>query len=129
MEDKRICSAIDIRAGKVMDVLQFPTALSERSGLALAQALGTDAGSSARLRKKLDATHTQTAGAEKAAIAAAIKGPAKDPVKTGKAPQRVKLPSGLEYVAQPDVKITLSGAVLKDDAYVNRLIQTLSSVS
>ena len=118
----RIVRALD-------DVLQFPTALSERSGLALAQALGADAGFNTRLRKKLDVTHAQTAGAEQAAIVAAIKGPAKDPVKTRKAPQRVKLPSGLEYVVQPDGKITLSGAVLNDDAYVNRLIQTLNSVS
>lgn len=113
----RIVRALD-------DVLQFPTALSERSGLALAQALGADAGFTARLRKKLDAAHAQTAGAEQAVIAAAIKGPSKSPVKV----MPVALPSGLEFVVHGDGKITLQGAVLKDADFAKRLIQTLKQM-
>ena len=112
----RIVRALD-------DVLQFPTALSERSGLALAQALGADAGFGARLRKKLDAAHAQTAGAELAVIAVAIKGPSKPPTKA----TAVLLSSGLEYVAHADGKITLQGRALKDEEFVNRLIQTLKT--
>lgn len=113
----RIVRALD-------DVLQFPTALSERSGLALAQALGADAGFPARLRKKLDAAHVQAAGAEQAVIAAAIKGPSKSSAK----PTAVLLPSGLEYVTHADGKITLQGAALKDESFAKRLIQTLKCI-
>ena len=107
------------------DVLQFPTALSERLGLALAQALGADAGFAGKLRKKLEAAHPQTASAEIAVITAAMKGPSK---KTAK-PETISLPSGLEYVSHADGKITLQGNVLKDPTFVNKLIQTLKSLN
>ena len=110
----RIVRALD-------DVLQFPTALSERSGLALAQALGADAGFAGRLRKKLEGAHVRTAGAEQSVIAAMIKGPVKTPPK----PKPVSLPSGLEYVPHVDGKITLQGSPLKDVDFTRRLIQTL----
>ena len=106
------------------DVLQFPTALSERLGLALAQALGGDAGFGNRLRKKLEAAHPQTAGAEMAVIAAALKGAGEKQVKANP----VLLPSGLEYLAHADGKITLQGRALKDADFVNRLMQTLKSL-
>jgi hypothetical protein len=118
----RIVRALD-------DVLQFPTALSERSGLALAQALGADAGFAARLRKKLDGAHPQTAGAEQAVVAVTIKGPkTKEPSKLLAKPTAVLLPSGLEYVTHADGKIMLQGAVLGDANFTERLIQTLKSL-
>lgn len=113
----RIVRALD-------DVLQFPTALSERNGLALAQALRADAGFAVRLRKKLDAAHVQTAGAEQAVIAGAIKGPVKKSVK----PAAVSLPSGLDYVTHADGRITLQGAALRDESFVKRLIQSLNKL-
>lgn len=113
----RIVRALD-------DVLLFPTALSERLGLALAQALGADKSFGDQLRKKLDAAHAQTAGAELLVITAAIKGDGKTVVK----PKAISLPSGLEYVTHADGKITLKGRVLSDDNFVKRLIQTLKSV-
>ena len=113
----RIVRALD-------DVLRFPTALSERSGLALAQALGTDVEFTARLREKLDVVHPQTVGAEQALIADAIKGPRKSQTK----PTTVLLSSGLEYVTQVDGKITLQGAVLKDKKFAQRVIKTLNEI-
>ena len=107
------------------DVLQFPTALSERLGLALAQALGADAGFAGKLRKKLEAAHPQTASAEIAVITAAMKGPSK---KTAKS-ETVLLPSGLQYMPHADGKITLQGDVLKDPVFVNKLIKTLKALS
>lgn len=113
----RIVRALD-------DVLQFPTALAERAGLALAQALGGDPRFAARLRKDLDAAHPQTAQVELAVIAAALKAPTKAQVK----PEVVSLQSGLQYCVTKDGQITLSGVALRDHNYVERLIQTLKSL-
>ncbi|MFT4742082.1 MAG: ParB family chromosome partitioning protein [Yoonia sp.] len=104
------------------DTLQFPTELSEHGGLAIAQALAADTGFAARLRKALEASPPQSAGAEQAIITAAIKGQvkAKPP-----AQKPVTLPSGLQYTVQTNGKITLSGAALGDKEFQKRLIQTL----
>lgn len=113
----RIVRALD-------DVLKFPTALSERSGLALAQALADDAGLASRLQKQLGQTPVASAATELAVIAAMIEAPAQTKVK----PVAVSLPSGLEYSVHSGGKITLSGDVLHDDAFVARLVQTLNNL-
>jgi len=113
----RIVRALD-------DALKFPTALSERSGLALAQALTDDVGLTSRLQKKLDQTPAPSAATELAWIAAMIKGP----VQAKERPAAVSLPSGLQYSVKAGGKITLSGSALLDDAFVDRLIQTLKDL-
>ena len=113
----RIVRALD-------DVLKFPTALSERSGLALAQALADDGGLAGRFQKQLNQTPAQSAAAELAMIGALIKAPAK----TAGKPVAVSLPSGLECRVHSNGKITLHGDVLRDDAFVDRLIQTLNTL-
>ncbi len=108
------------------DTLQFPTALSEHRGLALAQALATDAGFAGRLRAALETKQPQSANAEQAITTAVIKGAVAKATPPAQKP--VTLPSGLAYVVQANGKITLSGAVLNDVAFQNRLIQTLKSM-
>lgn len=114
----RIVRALD-------EALQFPTALSERSGLALAQALAADDGFGARLAGVLDAEKPKTAGEELALITVAMKASVKAKPQWS-AP--VSLTTGLDYVAHADGKITLQGAALKDADFTNRLIQTLKSL-
>lgn len=113
----RIVRALD-------DVLTFPTALSERSGLALAQALADDAGLAGRLQKKFEQTPAPSHAAELATITTMIKGPAR----TKEKPVAIALPSGLEYSLHAGGKITLSGSALRDDAFVERLVQTLKGL-
>ena len=104
------------------DALQFPTALSERSGLALAQALGADTGLASRLRKKLEALSPQSAKAELAIMTAMISGPTKTVV-----PDVVSLPSGIECSVYGGGKMQLRGDALRDPDFTKRLIQTLKS--
>lgn len=106
------------------DVLQFPTALSERVGLALAQSLDSDPRFATRLCKALEAAHPQTAQAELAVITTARSGPAK----TKETPQVIHLHPGLHYCMTTQGQITLSGAALHDRDYVERLVQTLKSM-
>mgnify|MGYP000005817930 CR=1 FL=1 len=114
-----------VRIVRALDnVLAFPTSLSERSGLALAQALTDDVGLAGRLQKKLAQTPAPSPAAEWELIAAMIKGPAR----TKEKPVAVSLPSGLEYSLHEGGKITLSGSALRDDAFVERLVQTLKGL-
>lgn len=113
----RIVRALD-------EVLRFPTVLSEKSGLALAQALTHDAGLAERFQKHLGQAPATSPETELATIAAMIKVSAR--VKA--IPVAVSLPSGLGYRVHSGGKITLSGTVLHDDAFVERLIQTLNSL-
>ena len=106
------------------DALQFPTAFTERGGLALAGAIAADAGLIKDLCKALSKAKPATAEAEQAMIAAAIKGPAKPAIK----PDVITLSSGVECSVHADGKITLRGAALKDNDFKNRLIQTLKSL-
>lgn len=107
--------------------LQFPTALSERLGLALAQALGADAGLAARLRKALDKAHVRTAAAEVATITDIIS-PAKKP--SGKpAPAGEPLIEGLSYVHHADGRMVLQGPALKDPALISKIIQAIQSIN
>jgi len=76
------------------DVLLFLAMLSERNGLALAQAFIGDVGFMVRLRKELEVADPQIIEAEQAVITATIKR-----AKTlSKKPLAVSLPYGLKYV-------------------------------
>lgn len=105
--------------------LQFPTALSERSGLAIAQALAEDAGLANRLRKRLDAAPAQTASAEQATISATISGKIVKPEKA----TVEQLRPDLECVTYPDGKLSLRGAALRDDEFAKRLMQALRALN
>ena len=114
-----------VRIVRALDnVLKFPTALSERSGLALAQALTDDANLAGRLQKQLGQTAAQSSATELAIVAAMIKGPARVATK----PVVTSLPSGVECHVYAGGKVTLSGAALRDAAFVERLMQTLKSL-
>lgn len=114
-----------VRVVRALDAtLKFPTALSERAGLALAQALAADGGFAKRLLTALEAEAPETAEAEQALISATIKGPRVPAVK----PVPVSLVEGLDYVTHKDGKITLQGPALRDADFANRLIQTLKSL-
>lgn len=114
-----------VRVVRALDTtLKFPTALSERSGLALAQAIAEDAGVVRRLQKQLEKAPAQSAADELAKINATLKGDRN--TATRLAP--VLLASGLECRAHSSGKITLTGAALRDEAFVDRLMQTLSAL-
>ncbi|SEQ77196.1 ParB/RepB/Spo0J family partition protein [Loktanella sp. DSM 29012] len=112
-------------------VLAHPTDLTERSGLALVQALEADTTLADRLTAALSRTPQRTAAQEAQIIAdtiAATHAPAPP-----YAPQdRPKLPSlretlcdGLEYRVDKDGQIRLTGAALQDQAFVSRMLQAL----
>ena len=106
--------------------LQFPTALSERVGLALAQALGADTGLAARLRKALDKAHVRTAAAEVATITDIIS-PAKTPA-SKPVPAEIPLIEGLSYVLHADGQMTLQGPALKDPELTSKIVQAIQSI-
>ena len=99
--------------------LRFPTALTEKLGLAIAKALGDDPKFIAQLHVALAASPAQDAASEAAVIAKALAGstykaPAPKPV-------RVEMRRGLYLTEQPGGKIVLDGEMLKDRAAVGRL--------
>lgn len=114
----RIVRALD-------DVLLFPVDLSEKSGLALAQALLTDAGLVAKLRKAISGTPPKTASEELALITAALRGPA---VRRSK-PVVTPLQDGLSYVLEADGSLRIQGAALRDEAFRERLIAALRGMT
>lgn len=103
-------------------VLSFPTSLTEKSGLALAQSLDSDAGFCARLTAALQADHPATAAAEAQTIASALRAPA-PPARAKPAPQT--LSDGLSYVTQANGAILLQGTALTDPEFVARLMDLL----
>ena len=106
------------------DALRFPTALSERAGLALAGALKDDPDLAARLTAALRRADPADAEAEQAVIDSVLKGPAKPrpalPV--------TELARGVRYTRKPDGTVVLKGAALKDDDFADALLQTLKSL-
>ena len=113
----RIMRALD-------DVLLFPTMLSERNGLALAQALIGDVGFTVKLRKELKVANPQSKEAEQTVITATIKGAKM----SSENPLTVSLPSGLKYVSHTNGKITLQGNILNDADFKKRLMQALKKL-
>lgn len=107
------------------DALSFPVALTERTGLALAQALDADAGLADRLRDSLLQARPTSAAAEADLIAAAIRGEVggekslKSAPNTRPAPQLLR--QGLHYKETATGAVILSGAVLQNPAFRARL--------
>jgi len=93
------------------DALRFPAALSERQGLALAKALEAGQGAEVRLRAALTEVAPETAEAERAALAAALR-PARKP----QAPTERDAPSGIRLFAEKG-RVELTGAAV-DEAFV-----------
>lgn len=106
--------------------LRFPTALSEKSGLALAQALASDDGFAPRLRRKLTDADAHTAAAEQGVIADMIAGPQKP--KPAAAPESVMITGGLSYVAHPNGRMVLQGAALKDPTFVAKIAAAIKTL-
>jgi ParB/RepB/Spo0J family partition protein len=113
----RIVRALD-------DDLRFPTALSERAGLALAQALEANPALEGLLQAALRAVNPLTAQAEAVVIAQAQAPKAK--VKPPK-PVTTRLSAGLAYSTQADGRIILEGTSLADRNYVDRLVNLLKT--
>ncbi len=99
-----------VRIVRALDpVLRFPTSLTERSGLALAAALETDAELAARLSAALDESAPATVEDETAIIAAAVAESAGGPVRAQHVPmEQMALPSAAAF----DADMTTPEAVL-----------------
>jgi len=112
-----------VRIVRALDgVLCFPTALSERAGLALSGALERDPGLAARLKATLAQEAPTDAAAEGQRIAAAIKGPKKTkPAGT----EPVQAPA-LHLRETPD-RMILEGVLVRDPAFRARLKAWLAS--
>lgn len=107
------------------DHLRFPTALTERTGLALAQALDADPQTTPRVIAALADSAITTAEAELRAITAAMTPPsaaAEKPLKT--TPQT--LPNGVQVISGKDGALTLKGPQMRDADFRARLIDWLS---
>ena len=108
------------------DHLRFPTALTERTGLALAQALEADAGLADRLIKVLRQATPQTADHEGAILAKAAT-PAVPPTPSfaADAPSLAESPrdlgAGLRYKRTAKGEIVLSGPQLNDADFRQKL--------
>ena len=102
-------------------VLQFPTHIPERLGLALAGAIAQDGKFSARLKDALRKTPAQDAAGERAALERALK---KKPAATSKTTAQ-ELAPGL-FVQEGKGRVVLSGQAL-DAALLQDLREWLSS--
>ena len=100
--------------------LQFPTALTEKLGLAVAKSIADDADMTAKLCDVLDTSPANSAAAEADLIAKAI---APDSKPKTPAPQigKVEIRRGLFLTEKPNGQIVLEGDLLKDRAAVGRL--------
>ncbi|MBS1301756.1 ParB N-terminal domain-containing protein [Loktanella sp. SALINAS62] len=113
-------------------VLRHPTDLTERSGLALAQALDADPALTDRLADALSREPARDAAQEARIITDTIMAPATTPAPPFTPADRPKLPSlretlcdGLEYRVEKDGNIRLTGAALQNRAFVTRMLQAL----
>lgn len=105
--------------------LRFPTAMTEKLGLAVAKAIAEDSKVIVRLHVALAGSPASDAATEAAIIAKAIADPSEKP-KTSK-PVRVEMRRGLYLTEQPGGKIMLDGEFLKDRAAVGRLKDLLKT--
>lgn len=108
------------------DALHFPTQMTERTGLALAQALDAEGGGAARrVREALFAPYPKTPAEEAARIMAALAPPAPKIPDANPAPDRHpasvpalrELRPGLRLAEAAEDRIVLSGAALRDPAF------------
>lgn len=127
------------------EALQFPAALSERAGLALSQALETDADLAPRLKAALAAAAPPTAEAEARVIATVLREgagsgasgasgapsavdppePPPQPVPQSLVPPPDQLRPGLICRSHADGRLTLSGPALEDPAFRAALVAVL----
>tara|TARA_R110002124_G_scaffold287143_1_gene470713 strand:+ start:3649 stop:4665 length:1017 start_codon:yes stop_codon:yes gene_type:complete len=99
------------------DVLRFPSAISEKLGLALARRIAEDLTFAAALRARMESAASETAGAEIQLLSAAIQG-AKAGVKPAADPERIQAhpAEGLHLSYSPSRrKLELSGAAVTDE--------------
>ena len=112
-------------------VLKYPTDLTERSGLALAQALEADAGLEQRLQNALLAQPDRTAAQEAQIINRSLDQPGapQTPLITGERPRKVSEPEplceGLTLRVEKDGAYRLTGPALENRFFVSRLIAAL----
>lgn len=107
------------------DALHFPTQLTERNGLALAQALDADPHAAARVRAALAAKTPRDATAEASIIAAAMTAPQDLPAD----PPAAALPPlrpGLRLKETAKGEIVLGGPALQDPAFRAALLAFLA---
>ena len=107
------------------DVLRFPTALSEKQGLAVAKALAADKGLAGRIRQRLQAAPADTPAAEGAALLQAMTGRR---AATPRAARAIPISPGLTLMRHDDGRMVLTGSRTTDEAFIARLIQTLKSL-
>ena len=108
-----------VRIVRALDgALRFPTALTERSGLALAGALDSDNGLEQRLIAALAKADPQTAEAEAQAISAVI-APARRPAPAP--PASAPQPGAVTMEPQADGRLILSGPLAADPGFRARL--------
>ena len=110
--------------------LAHPTALTERAGLALAQALEADGDLAPRLRAALDAAPGRDA-AEEARILETTRAPVQAPAPKAPAtpaPPARTLRPGLEVRVENGGTLRLSGPALRDADFVARLMTALEGL-
>lgn len=110
--------------------LKYPTSLTERSGLALVQALEADEGLAPRLTASLIAQPDRSPEREAQIIALALaRTDATAPLITGERPRKHLEPemlcAGLSLRVEKDGALRLSGAALDNPAFVTRLMAAL----
>ena len=110
------------------DVLRFPTALSEKQGLALAKWLNDTPDGGTTLRATLTDSAPETAAQELAILSDAISGTARAAQKHPNPPAEVTLSRGLKLRQLRNGRIEISGPRTADPAYVARLIKTLKAL-
>lgn len=108
--------------------LRFPTAITEKLGLAMAKAINADAQMVDRFCVALIAAAPQTAAEEMNVLWATLRA-GRNPKAPAKAkPQRVALSAGLSATMHPDGRIVLDGPRLHDAAYTTRLLAAIKSL-
>jgi ParB-like chromosome segregation protein Spo0J len=111
--------------------LKYPTDITERSGLALVHALGTDDSLAPRLIDALNAAPQRSAEDEGAIITRTLSRRAtpRAPMITGERPRKYseseQLCKGLALQIENDGAYRLTGPALKDEIFVDRLVAAL----
>ncbi|MEO1554801.1 MAG: ParB N-terminal domain-containing protein [Pseudomonadota bacterium] len=111
------------------DALHFPEALTERTGLALAQGLRDSPGLADRIRGLLQKIDQPTVQSEQAAVAAALSAPRQKADKAAEDASVAAL-SGIDVLRRKDGAVILSGPALTEDlqgALVDWLRQQLKT--
>lgn len=106
--------------------LNFPVAITEKLGLAMAKALETDPDFATRLRDGL-ARPAQTSIAEAQAIQAALTPPA-PPVPKAAKPETVYIREGLSMTVHPEGRVVLEGERMTEPHMLKSLRRALDSL-